>query len=130
MIRVNEVLNSFAECGYDYTQPMTIEQLDKVQMHCFNKTKGEITYGKFHAALYMAGIKIQIAKAKAKKEKQGNRKPVAMIDDSGNVIMQFDSVKDAADFIDRHPVTISNALAKNTRCGGYRWEYVKNVNGL
>lgn len=120
---INDVLSSFAECGYDYKQPMTTEQIDDVQRYVFNKTKGEITYGKFQAALYMSGVKIE--RVKAKKKKQGRCKPVAMMDFSGNVLMTFDSVKEAAHFADKEPSTISAALIKKTCCGGYKWGYVE-----
>ena len=36
----------------------------------------------------------------------------------------FNSVKSAAQFVDRKPCTITSAIKKNTTCAGYHWKYL------
>lgn len=124
---INTVLNAFEKCGYDYNQPMTVDELDEVQRYVFDLSKGEITYGKFKGALYLAGVKIQLKKAK-KKKRQGHTKKVDMYDMCGNFIMRFDSIKEAANYVDREPTSISMALTgKSSGCAGYVWKYAEGV---
>lgn len=49
------------------------------------------------------------------------QKPVEMIDENGNVIAVFQSRAEAARRVGRAPNSISQAIARGTRCGGYRW---------
>lgn len=49
---------------------------------------------------------------------------VDMLDNQKNILHTFNSAKEAADFVDRVPSTLTPALKNpNRTCGGYYWQY-------
>ena len=47
-----------------------------------------------------------------------------MIDDSGNVVKEFNSAAEASRQVGRSVCRVSQAIANHYRCGGYQWRYV------
>lgn len=51
-------------------------------------------------------------------------KRVQMLDDSGNVLKEFNSAAEASRQVGRSVCRVSQAIANHYRCGGYQWKYV------
>ena len=135
---IKKVLESFEACGIDYTKPMTSEDLVAVTGYCERLSEGAISYGKFMAALYMAGIKLTIDNNPKKKrntapkeeKEKANRQPVRMLTVDGKPIKEFVSVREAAKYIRGDASSISAVLnGKLHTCYGYRWERIEKEKG-
>lgn len=51
-------------------------------------------------------------------------KRVQMLDDSGNVLKEFNSAAEASRQVGRSICGVSRAILNHTKCGGYKWAYV------
>src|SRR5699024_2369537 len=75
---------------------------------------------------YETGLqKVDVKKAHEVRHEQTKRK-VAKLDEQGNRIEVFDSIKSAAKSIGMNDGTHISAVArgKRERCGGFKWEYI------
>lgn len=51
-------------------------------------------------------------------------KRVQMLDDSGNVLKEFNSAAEASRQVGRSVCGVSRAIINHNKCGGYQWRYV------
>ena len=100
---LQQILNTFEACGVDYKGTITTEELDEVIHRCTVESKGEISYGKFKSALYMAGIKLDVKTIRKRRRgwHSGAPQPVIWYDSNGKYIKGFDSIGDAARYIEQ-----------------------------